>query len=226
MKRALILVFFCVIVGGALWANPCASRDYDARKGAAIGAIGSDMADTSTGVANGPFVGATTGSVVEQTDTHVRLVQVQPPVPQGYGPPPQAPQGYGPPPPNSQTYGSPPPYSQGYGPPAEGAPPPYTFAAPPDVVPIPGTYAYFVPGIGVDVFFYGGYWYRSFRGRWYGAPSYNGPWMFMPGSRVPRVFFSLPRDWRRVRPGYRPIPHAEPAQKLGEVGTGKALGGT
>src|SRR5208283_941986 len=144
------------------------------------------------------------------------LAQAQAPAPQGYGPPP--PEGYGPPPPASQGYGPPPPEgygppppaSQGYGPPPpEEAPPPYAFAAPPDVVPIPGTYAYFVPGIGMDVLFYGGYWYRSFRGRWYGAPSYNGPWMFMPGPRVPRVLFSLPPGWRTVPRGYRPISHSE-----------------
>jgi hypothetical protein len=77
------------------------------------------------------------------------------------------------------------------------------------VVPIQGTYAYFVPGIGVDVLFYGGYWYRPFRGRWYRAASYNGPWMFTPGPMVPRVLVTLPPGWRKVRPGYRPIPHAE-----------------
>lgn len=49
--------------------------------------------------------------------------------------------------------GSPPP--AGYGPPpTEEVPLPYAFTAPPDIVPIPGTYVYFVPGIGVDIFFY------------------------------------------------------------------------
>ena len=185
MKKTLALVFLCVILGGAL-------------------------------------VGAIAANAAEQTDAYVRLAQAQPPAPQGYGPPPPEgygppPPGYGPPPPASQGYGPqppggygpPPPASQGYGPPQEEAPPPYAFAAPPDVVPIPGTSAYFVPGIGVDVLFYQGYWYRSFRGRWYGAPSYNGPWMFMPGPRVPRVFFSLPPGWRTVPRGYRPIPHSE-----------------
>ncbi len=238
MKKTLALMALCVIIGGALWANPCASQDYDTQKGGAIGAIGGqaigrDTAGTLTGAADGALVGAVAGNAVEQTDTYVRLAQAQPNAPQGYGPPPNAPQGYGPPPnapqgygppppdaqgygpppnapqgygpppPDSQAYGSPPPYAQGYG------PPPYAFAAPPDVVPIQGTGAYFVPGIGVDVLFYQGYWYRSFRGRWYGAPSYNGPWMYVAGPRVPRVFFSLPVGWRRVPPGYRPIPHAE-----------------
>jgi hypothetical protein len=245
MKKMLALAFLCLIIGGALWADPCISRDYDAHYGAALDeAIGGTLAgqeivrDTAgplIGAAGGALVGAIAGNVVEQTDAHVRLAQAQPPAPQGYGPPPQdsqgyappppappgyapppPPQGYGPPPPQGygppppQGYDQPPPNSQGYGPPPPGeAPPPYAFAAPPDVVPIPGTYVYFVPGIGVDILFYQGYWYRSFRGRWYGAPSYNGPWMYVPGPRVPRVFFSLPAGWRRVPRGYRPIPHAE-----------------
>jgi hypothetical protein len=200
MKKTLALVFLCVIIGGALWANPCASRDYDTRNGAVLGAIGGDTAGTLPGAAGGALVGATAANVVEQTDTAVRLAQAQPPGAQGYGPPPPGAQGYGPPPPGAQGYGPPPP---------EEAPPPYAFAAPPDVVPIPGTYAYFVPGMGADILFYGGYWYRPFRGRWYGAPSYNGPWMYVPGPRVPRVLLSLPPGWRRVPPGYRPIPHAE-----------------
>ena len=157
------------------------------------------------------------------------LAQTQPPAPQGYGPPPSgdygqppAPQGYGPPPGAGYGQGQPP-APQGYGPsqgyvqqpppgygppPQQEAPPPYEFAAPPDVVPIPGTYAYFVPG-NVDVLFYQGYWYRPFGGRWYRAMSYNGPWLFVPGPRVPRALVTLPPGWRRVPPGYRPIPHAE-----------------
>ncbi|MGD0229890.1 MAG: glycine zipper 2TM domain-containing protein [Syntrophorhabdales bacterium] len=225
MKKTLALVFLCVIIGGALWANPCVSQDYDTQKGALLGAIdgavvgralGRDTSGTVPGTAGGALAGAVAGNAAEQTDTYVRLAQAEPPgnpeygppPPQGYGSPPQGygpppPQGYGPPP---EGYGPPPP-TAGYGPPPpQDAPPPYAFVAPPSVVPIPGTYAYFVPGIGTDVLFYGGYWYRPFRGRWYSALSYNGPWMFVPGPRVPRVLISLPAGWRRVPRGYRPIP--------------------
>ena len=96
----------------------------------------------------------------------------------------------------------------GPSPPSAG-PPVYTFAAPPEVASVPGTYAYFVPGISADIFFYGGRWYRSFRGSWFNAFSYNGPWVYVPGPGLPRVFLSLPPGWHRVRPGYRPIPHEE-----------------
>lgn len=132
-------------------------------------------------------------AAVNGTGPAVQIAQVQPP-PAGYGPPTPPPAGYGPPPP----------------PPAAVAPPPaFAFATPPDVVPIPGTYAYFVPGIGVDVLFYGGSWYRPFGGHWFRAASYNGPWLFTPGPRVPGVLVHLPHGWRNVPRGYRPIPHAE-----------------
>jgi hypothetical protein len=39
--------------------------------------------------------------------------------------------------------------------------------SPPPVVVIPGTYAYFAPDVGVEIFFYHGYWYRPHHGYWY-----------------------------------------------------------
>ncbi len=99
---------------------------------------------------------------------------------------------------------------QQYPPPAQYPPPPaYTLPAPPEVLPVPGTYAYYVPGINVDIFFYQGYWYRPYGAYWYRAHSYNGPWVYIPGPHVPRVFVALPPGWRRVPPGYHPIPHHE-----------------
>ncbi|MGD0235712.1 MAG: hypothetical protein ABSC55_14400 [Syntrophorhabdales bacterium] len=131
-------------------------------------------------------------------------VQYPPPSAPG-GPPP----GYGEGGPNAQ-YGPPPPgYGEG-GPDAQyGAPPPYAISAPPEVAPIPGTYVYFVPGIGVDILFYHGYWYRPYGGRWYRAPSYGGPWVYLSPRRVPHVLMTLPPGYRRLPPGYHPIPHAE-----------------
>jgi len=109
------------------------------------------------------------------------------------------------PPPGGAEYGMPP------GPPPAGAeyapPPAYAFPAPPEVVPVPGTYAYMVPGINVDIFFYQGYWYRPFRGRWFMATAYNGPWVFTRA--VPPVLLRLPPGYRRLALRYRPIPHAE-----------------
>jgi hypothetical protein len=87
--------------------------------------------------------------------------------------------------------------------------PVYTFPAPPPVVPIPGSYAYFVPDIGVEVLFYHGYWYRPYRGHWYRAHYYNGPWMYLRSPGVPRVLLDLPPDFRRIPPGHERIPYGQ-----------------
>jgi hypothetical protein len=63
MKRTLGLLFVCVIIGGAFWANPCVSQDYDTQKGAIGGArasqaIGRDTPDAMMGAADGMLVGA------------------------------------------------------------------------------------------------------------------------------------------------------------------------
>ncbi len=88
-------------------------------------------------------------------------------------------------------------------------PGPFIMPAPPEVVVIPGTYVYFIPTLGVDVFFYGGYWYRPHHGHWYRASSYNGHWGLLEDRRVPSVLIHLPGDFRRMPPGYRHIPYGE-----------------
>ena len=80
--------------------------------------------------------------------------------------------------------------------------PVFTFPAPPQVVVIPGTYIYMVPGIDVDIFFYHGWWYRPYEGRWYRAPSYNGPWAYM--ARPPEALVVLPPGYHYWRGGYGP----------------------
>ena len=90
-----------------------------------------------------------------------------------------------------------------------GPPPPYRIPAPPQVVVIPGTYVYMVPDIDADMFFYGGYWYRLYEGRWFSAGAYNGPWVYAPDPRVPRPLLQLPPDYRRIPPGWRRIPYGQ-----------------
>ena len=76
--------------------------------------------------------------------------------------------------------------------------PPVVFSSPPPLVVIPGTYAYFAPGVDADILFYQGYWYRPYEGRWFRAKSYNGPWATIAGDRVPAVFLDIPPDFRHV----------------------------
>ncbi|MGA2527359.1 MAG: hypothetical protein ABSF79_12220, partial [Smithellaceae bacterium] len=55
-------------------------------------------------------------------------------------------------------------------------PPPIVFAAPPELVVIPETNVYAVPDVDVDIFFYSGWWWRPWEGRWYRSRNYNSGW--------------------------------------------------
>jgi len=87
--------------------------------------------------------------------------------------------------------------------------PVYRFAAPPPLVVIPGTYGYFAPDAGVEIFFYHDYWYRPYEGRWFRARSYNGPWANVAPGRVPGFFLNLPPNYRHVPPGHTRIPYGQ-----------------
>jgi hypothetical protein len=225
-----------VLILTALLPIPCVSKVHAAREGTMGGAVaGHDTGGISGDVGGEARVGAVPESAVGQTQ--LKLAQQQPPYAaappaEGSGPgewvevpgqrvggtwvpahkawvsasPPGAAgkAGQYPPPPVPE---APPGYGQAS--PGEGyyPPPPYAFPAAPEVVPVPGTYVYFVPDIGVDILFYHGYWYRPYRGYWYRALSYNGPWLFYP--RVPHALIALPPGYQRLPPGYRRIPHAD-----------------
>jgi len=74
---------------------------------------------------------------------------------------------------------------------------------------IPATYVYFVPDVEVDILFYHGYWYRPHHGHYYRATSYNGPWVTIAPSSLPRAISHVPSDFRHVPPGHERIPHGE-----------------
>jgi hypothetical protein len=80
-------------------------------------------------------------------------------------------------------------------------------SAPPAMIVVPGTYVYYPPDVGVDIFFYHGYWYRPYRGQWFISAGYNGPWGPVAVGKVPRVVRGLPPYFRRVPPGYESIPY-------------------
>jgi hypothetical protein len=80
-------------------------------------------------------------------------------------------------------------------------------AAPPAMVVIPGTYVYYPPEVGVDIFFYHGYWYRPYRGGWYLANGYNGPWRTVGPRYVPRALVRVPPAYRRLPPEHERMPY-------------------
>ncbi len=72
--------------------------------------------------------------------------------------------------------------------------PPAVFYDPPHLIVIPETYIYAVPDVGFDIFFYNGWWWRSWQGRWYQSRHYNSGWVYY--RTVPSFYRHVPRHWR------------------------------
>lgn len=89
--------------------------------------------------------------------------------------------------------------------------PPLEFAAPPDVVVVPSgtSYVYMVPET-PGIYFYGGYWYRTYGDRWYRSNIYSGPWAYIRTSRIPRFIIDVPPDYyRHLPPEYHRIHYGD-----------------
>ncbi len=65
-------------------------------------------------------------------------------------------------------------------------PPMIVFPAPPSVIVIPETYVYFVPDVEEEIFFYEGWWWRPWQGRWYRSRHYGSGWVYY--KRVPSFY--------------------------------------
>jgi hypothetical protein len=76
-----------------------------------------------------------------------------------------------------------------------GLPPPIVFSEPPVVIVLPDTYyVYAVPGIEVDLFFWNGWWWRPWHGRWYRSRYYDRGWVYY--DHAPRFYFDVDPGWR------------------------------
>jgi hypothetical protein len=75
-----------------------------------------------------------------------------------------------------------------------GLPPPIPFDAPPEVVVIPETNVYVAPDVAADLFFYNGWWWRPWEGRWYRSRYYNRGWGYY--NNVPSFYFDVDPGWR------------------------------
>jgi hypothetical protein len=73
-------------------------------------------------------------------------------------------------------------------------PPPIIFPAPPMPVVIPETDVYAVPDVQDDIFFYGGWWWRPWEGRWYRSHYYVRGWGYYRGT--PAFHRNIPAGWR------------------------------
>lgn len=74
------------------------------------------------------------------------------------------------------------------------APPPIVFVQPPELIVLPGTYVYAAPDITADIFFYGGWWWRPWEGRWYRSRDYRSGWTHHKS--VPTFYAAIPSNWR------------------------------
>lgn len=72
--------------------------------------------------------------------------------------------------------------------------PPIVFPGPPNLVVIPETNVYAVPDVDADIFFYGGWWWRPWNGRWYRSRHYDSGWGHYRGR--PSFHRNVPSGWR------------------------------
>lgn len=73
-------------------------------------------------------------------------------------------------------------------------PPPFAVAGPLHVVVIPQTYVYAVPDADVDIFFFSGWWWRPWHGRWYRSHDYRSGWAYY--GNAPAFYRHIPSSWR------------------------------
>ena len=94
-------------------------------------------------------------------------------------------------------------------------PPPIVFPAPPAVIAMPDTDdVYAVPDVDADLFFWSGWWWRPWQGRWYRSHYYDRGWGYYHGA--PSFYFDVDPGWRGYyrdhnwyghRWNYQRIPH-------------------
>jgi hypothetical protein len=73
-------------------------------------------------------------------------------------------------------------------------PPPIVFHEPPMLIVLPETYVYAVPDVEVDIFFYDGWWWRPWEGRWYRSQDYGSGWGYH--QHAPSFYRELSITWR------------------------------
>lgn len=74
-------------------------------------------------------------------------------------------------------------------------PAPVVFDAPPEMIVLPDTNnVYVAPDSDFDLFFWNGWWWRPWEGRWYRSHSYNRGWTYY--RKVPSFYYDVDPDWR------------------------------
>jgi len=73
-------------------------------------------------------------------------------------------------------------------------PPAIIFASPPQLIVLPETYVYVAPDVDYDIFYYNGWWWRPWEGRWYRSRDYKSGWSHH--NSVPSFYSEIPPGWR------------------------------
>ena len=74
-------------------------------------------------------------------------------------------------------------------------PPPVVFETPPEVIALPDTSdVYVAPDVDAELFFWNGWWWRPWEGRWYRSHYYNRGWVYC--DNVPSFYFDVDPGWR------------------------------
>ena len=75
--------------------------------------------------------------------------------------------------------------------------------SPPRLVVVPEVRAVrYVPAASANLFFYGGQYWAFANGGWHVSAGYNGPWIVVAPSVVPRSVLLVPVNYYRVPPGH------------------------
>ena len=73
--------------------------------------------------------------------------------------------------------------------------PPIVIGGPPDLVEIPDTdHVYVAPDVSVELFFWNGWWWRPYEGRWYRSHYYDRGLAHY--DRAPRFYHHVDQGWR------------------------------
>lgn len=79
--------------------------------------------------------------------------------------------------------------------------PPPLVVTTPQLVVVPGSTVYYAPGVGYNLFVFGGRYYSFHDGVWFYSATGKGKWTVLPNERVPRQVLAVPVTYYKIPPG-------------------------